>query len=354
MYIYVHVLAAFVCFCGLYSTQLGSRPVLRNLLSPSFYGSFAAAVFMSERNRNLEVRSFRIWKGMDGFPTVATLLISHTSSAKKIFHLKLVWCFTWPEVFLDDLPWRHRQAIPRLKVPCSGADSNDFIQVVPVLLHQFVLWVVSNIPPTNFAKKYGEGHISPESCLAQFLVAQLPDHWYRSWFFLSLQGLVSVSPGPPSQRNNFNLAKDVSIRFMPKASSYQQGFCSYWLWLHSSLGTITGRSVNAWRMVLGPLEWHIDGYAQPMILIFCCFAFLFSPPPKVIDSKSWKILVASNGQRVGSLLGRMLHSKVFILTGKCRKITTPWRAYFSIGWAQSLGKAAINSHHLIFSSPPRL
>ena len=46
--------------------------------------------------------------------------------------------------------------------------------------------------------------------------------------------------------------------------------------------------------------------------------------------------------------------KFVFLPRKCRKISTLWRAYFSIGWAQSLGKAAVNCHRLIFSSPPRV
>ena len=71
-------------------------------------------------------------------------------------------------------------------------------------------------------------------------------------------------------------------------------------------------------MVLGPLEWHIDRYAQPMILFFASLLFFFLPP-RVNDSKNWKILVASNGQRVGSLLGRMLYSKVFIFTPKMQE-----------------------------------
>lgn len=238
-------------------------------------------------------------------------------------------------------------------VLCSGADSNYYSKLYQFCCtNSYFGWFQTSLK--KICNKIWRGAYFSRIMFGTVFGGSTTDHWYRSWFFLSLQGLVSVSPGPPSQRNNFNLAKDVSIRFMPKASSYQQGFCSYWLWLHSSLGTITGRSVNAWRMVLGPLEWHIDRYTQLMILFFAALLFFFLPPPGSLTAKAGKFLLLQMVKEWVLCWGECCIQKFLFLPRQCRKISTPWRAYFSIGWAQSRGKAAINCHHLIFSSPPRL
>ena len=161
-----------------------------------------------------------------------------------------------------------------------------------------------------------------------------------SQLIFSLQGLVSVS-GPPKSKKQFQHAQEAKS-FHAQASSYQQGFCSYWLWLHSSLGTITGRSVNTWK----------DGSWAPWVAsrsiysaddpIFCDFLPFFFLPPKVNDSKIYITLLQMVKEWV-LCWGKCPYSKVFSFYPYFSGRLPTWWAYFSIGWIpQQLGKAPIN------------
>lgn len=131
-----------------------------------------------------------------------------------------------------------------------------------------------------------------------------------SQLIFSLQGLVSVS-GPPSQRNNFNLPKKPN-RFMPRHHHTSKAFvptgCDCILHWELLLGGVS--TPGGW--FLGPLSGIQIDILSWWSYFLRFFTFLFSPPKGQWQQNLYN--VASNGQRVGSLLGKMPYSKVFIFT----------------------------------------